>query len=333
MSPNEPEAFDPYYQWLGIPTAEQPPNHYRLLGVSLFESNPDVIANAAEQRIVYVRTFQIGKHSDESQRILNEISVARVCLLNADKKAEYDARLQSATTPPPVTVHAPPAYPSEPPVASLKASAVSAGAMPGRESTRRGAARGRTTKSPLVESVKIIVGGIAGLVIAYCLLLFAFQIDILERLSSRKPVESRETAKRPAEPQTRHAESETKSKTTEQAEGKPTLSKPVTPLNHAPGAVTPDDVQDAAPAAAGQAKPGTQLSPIQSPPAEPSVVPAEQGAEKAAVSDPSASGVTPKTTSSRPLNLRPRQGRLLHHRKARRRARQPPKHWSESKSG
>lgn len=71
------EAFDPYHKWLGIPPADQPPNHYRLLGVTLFESDPDVIAHAAEQRIVHVRAFQIGKHSDESQRILREISAAR----------------------------------------------------------------------------------------------------------------------------------------------------------------------------------------------------------------------------------------------------------------
>jgi len=81
------EAFDPYHKWLAIPPAEQPPNHYRLLGVTLFESDPDVIAHAAAQRIVHVRAFQIGKHSDESQQILREISTARVWLLNADKKA------------------------------------------------------------------------------------------------------------------------------------------------------------------------------------------------------------------------------------------------------
>jgi hypothetical protein len=90
------ESFDPYHKWLGIPPAEQPPNHYRLLGVTLFESDPDVIANAADQRIGHVRAFQIGKHSDESQRILKAISAARVCLLNADKKADYDAGLRSA---------------------------------------------------------------------------------------------------------------------------------------------------------------------------------------------------------------------------------------------
>jgi hypothetical protein len=43
-----------------------------------------------------VRAYQIGKHSDESQHILREISAARVCLLNADKKAEYDSQLRSA---------------------------------------------------------------------------------------------------------------------------------------------------------------------------------------------------------------------------------------------
>lgn len=94
------EAFDPYHKWLGIPPAEQPPNHYRLLGVTLFESDPDVIAHAAEQRIVHVRAFQIGKHSDESQQILREISTARVCLLNADKKAEYDKQLRLAVAAP-----------------------------------------------------------------------------------------------------------------------------------------------------------------------------------------------------------------------------------------
>jgi hypothetical protein len=30
--------FDPYRKWLGIAPADQPPNHYRLLGLDLFES-------------------------------------------------------------------------------------------------------------------------------------------------------------------------------------------------------------------------------------------------------------------------------------------------------
>jgi hypothetical protein len=30
------EAFDAYYQWLGISPKDQPPNHYRLLGIDVF---------------------------------------------------------------------------------------------------------------------------------------------------------------------------------------------------------------------------------------------------------------------------------------------------------
>jgi hypothetical protein len=37
------ESFDPYHVWLGIPPEEQPPHHYRLLGIRLFEDNPSVI--------------------------------------------------------------------------------------------------------------------------------------------------------------------------------------------------------------------------------------------------------------------------------------------------
>ena len=88
------DSFDPYYTWLGIPPAEQPANHYRLLAIARFESNEDVIINAADQRMAYVRTFQTGKHIKESQRLLNEISAAQVCLLDPPKKQAYDDQLR-----------------------------------------------------------------------------------------------------------------------------------------------------------------------------------------------------------------------------------------------
>ena len=44
-----PGAFDPYHEWLGIPPEEQPPNHYRLLGIPLFEPDPQVIRHAVEE--------------------------------------------------------------------------------------------------------------------------------------------------------------------------------------------------------------------------------------------------------------------------------------------
>jgi hypothetical protein len=87
-------AFDPYHKWLGIPPAEQPPHHYRLLGVALFEADADVIESAADQRMAHVRSFQTGKHSAESQRILNELAAARRCLLDARQRVTYDDGLR-----------------------------------------------------------------------------------------------------------------------------------------------------------------------------------------------------------------------------------------------
>ena len=89
-----PEAFDAYYKWLGIPPNEQPPNCYRLLGIALFESDPDVITSAADKQMAHIRSFQTGQHSALSQKILNEIAAARICLLNAAKKAQYDEKLR-----------------------------------------------------------------------------------------------------------------------------------------------------------------------------------------------------------------------------------------------
>lgn len=86
-------TFDPYLQWLGIRDPQRPPNHYRLLGVELFENDPEVLANAADRQMAHVRTFQVGKHAAESQRLLNELAAAKLALLNPEKKAEYDAWL------------------------------------------------------------------------------------------------------------------------------------------------------------------------------------------------------------------------------------------------
>lgn len=90
-----PEPFDPYLHWLGIRDPQRPPNHYRLLGVELFESDPEVISNAADRQMAHVRTFQTGRHSAESQKLLNELAGAKVCLLHPEKKAAYDAQLRA----------------------------------------------------------------------------------------------------------------------------------------------------------------------------------------------------------------------------------------------
>jgi hypothetical protein len=88
-------TFDGYHVWLGIPPSEQPPNHYRLLGIVPFETDRDVIDHAADRQMAHVRTFQSGKHAGVSQKLLNELAAARLCLLNAEKKSAYDDQLRA----------------------------------------------------------------------------------------------------------------------------------------------------------------------------------------------------------------------------------------------
>ena len=63
MSDVAPQPFDPYHKWLGIPPTERPPTWYRLLGIPLFESDPDVIDAAADQRMTHLRKYQTGVNS------------------------------------------------------------------------------------------------------------------------------------------------------------------------------------------------------------------------------------------------------------------------------
>ena len=92
--PSMPEKFDPYHRWLGISPKDQPPNHYRLLGIDHFEANPDVIEGAADQRMAHLKRFNAGKHSALAEKLLNEVAAARICLLNPAKKAIYDQALR-----------------------------------------------------------------------------------------------------------------------------------------------------------------------------------------------------------------------------------------------
>lgn len=86
--------FDPYLKWLGIRDPERPPNHYRLLGVELFESDLDVIATAADRQMAHVRRFHHGQRVELTQKLLNELAAAKVCLLRPADKVGYDEQLR-----------------------------------------------------------------------------------------------------------------------------------------------------------------------------------------------------------------------------------------------
>lgn len=95
----ECESFDPYHVWLGISPGEQPPHHYRLLGIPLFESEPEVIEAAADRQMTYLRQVSHGKRAELSQKLLNEVSAAKLCLLHPGNKAEYDRVLKEKLAP------------------------------------------------------------------------------------------------------------------------------------------------------------------------------------------------------------------------------------------
>ncbi|MGO9109469.1 MAG: hypothetical protein ACLP9L_09565, partial [Thermoguttaceae bacterium] len=93
------KEFDPYQQWFGIPLNEQPPDHYRLLGIPRFTEGPELIENAANQRLAYLRTVQAGQQTGELQRLLSEVLAARFCLLSPTHKAAYDRWLSQRIQP------------------------------------------------------------------------------------------------------------------------------------------------------------------------------------------------------------------------------------------
>lgn len=88
------DQFDPYYVWLGIPPKDQPPNHYRLLGLELYEENLDVIDAATNRQTSYLHEMSAGPNRKHSQELLNQIASARSCLLDPDRKGKYDVKLR-----------------------------------------------------------------------------------------------------------------------------------------------------------------------------------------------------------------------------------------------
>ena len=83
-----------------------------MLGIPRFEADAEVIRDAAARQMAHVRTYHLGQHAELSQKILNELGVAKACLLSAAKKAAYDARLRQEMAAHAVPIAAPPVPPA-----------------------------------------------------------------------------------------------------------------------------------------------------------------------------------------------------------------------------
>jgi hypothetical protein len=212
--------FDPYYQWLAIPPAEQPANYYRLLGVTLFEPNLDVIAAAADRQMLHVRGFHQGPHGEDSQRLLNELSNARLTLLRPETKAPYDATLRQqlahvtkplkVATPlkmatpltapsAPQPVAQPRPHPHSQPVAPTLTEAPVEPAKPQSSSTDARRPRKRSNARPS-GIIGVVAGGVIGIYLALVILNYV-GIDLPAGVRSwpgLHPVKPQDHAAKPA---------------------------------------------------------------------------------------------------------------------------------------
>jgi hypothetical protein len=88
-------GFDLYHKLLGIPSEEQAPNYYRLLGLTrTFEDDVEMIENCANRVMQSLKQYQLGARGSEIGKLLNEVTAARLTLLNPAKKLAYDERLR-----------------------------------------------------------------------------------------------------------------------------------------------------------------------------------------------------------------------------------------------
>lgn len=90
--------MDVYHELLGIPPAEQPPNHYRLLGIPLFEGNESVIKNGCRRQYEFARSAR-KRDIRAVESLLNELMSAKLVLLNPEQKEAYDSQLRGSLGP------------------------------------------------------------------------------------------------------------------------------------------------------------------------------------------------------------------------------------------
>ena len=84
-----------YQKWLDIPPQDQPPNHYRLLGLELFEGDRATVDAAAKSLMGFLQKQAAGPDHASVRKLLDEISDARRCLLLSDRKQVYDHKLRA----------------------------------------------------------------------------------------------------------------------------------------------------------------------------------------------------------------------------------------------
>jgi len=167
------EAFDPYARWLGIGPEEQPPSHYRLLGLPEFTADEEAINAAADRRMERLHELASGERVDETQQLLNEVARARRVLLSDEKRREYDRRLiqETADAPQDAPVDRPPGVETAAPRRAATASAAPPRpAAPGRSTI----VQRKPTHTPIIL---FLLGGVTLLVLIVALIVVLSSIS------------------------------------------------------------------------------------------------------------------------------------------------------------
>ncbi len=85
--------LDVYRDWLGIAETNRPLNYYQLLRLKPFEDNTEQIRAHYRKMNAHVRKYASGDFATQSQKLLNELAKAMLCLTDVQCKREYDASL------------------------------------------------------------------------------------------------------------------------------------------------------------------------------------------------------------------------------------------------
>lgn len=91
-------SVNPYTDWMDIPDSACPPNHFALLGVRESEENEVKIKSAYYRRVAKISVFEYGSDASVCQEILQELAIAKDCLVDPSKRTAYLAELAARNT-------------------------------------------------------------------------------------------------------------------------------------------------------------------------------------------------------------------------------------------
>src|SRR5580698_718860 len=89
------EPFDPYVEWLGLRATNRPLSYYQLFALDDFEDDPQRIAAAADSALARVRSVRPGGERKRWQQLLDELLLAKLCLMDPSRKLQLDRQLRS----------------------------------------------------------------------------------------------------------------------------------------------------------------------------------------------------------------------------------------------